>query len=162
MTTTHNNSTTITAETGTPFIDTVREFNAPPELVYRASVEPELMAQWLGPRELTTDVKENDVRPGGRYHYVQTDPEGNEYGFRGVFHAVVPAKFVVQTFEFEAMPELVSLEYATYEDLGGRTRLTNHSVFPSVESRDGAIESGMERGIYDSMDRLEELLARLA
>jgi uncharacterized protein YndB with AHSA1/START domain len=161
MTTTHN-PTTITAQPGTPFIETVREFDAPPELVFRASTDPELLAQWMGPRELTTRVEENDVRPGGSYRFVQTDPDGNEFGFRGVFHSVVPAKFVVQTFEFEAMPEYVSLEYANYEDLDGRTRLVSRSIYPSVEARDGAIESGMERGIYDSMDRLEELLARLA
>jgi uncharacterized protein YndB with AHSA1/START domain len=160
MTTTHN-PTTVTAQPGTPFIDTVRELDAPPELVYRASTEPDLMAKWLGPRELTTRIDEHDVRPGGHYRYVQTDPDGNEFAFRGVFHTVQPGRFVVQTFEWEAMPEFVSLEYATYEDLGGRTRLTNHSVFPSVESRDGALSSGMERGIRDSMDRLEELLAEL-
>lgn len=151
------NATTITAQPGTPFIDIVREFDAPPARVFRASTDPDLIAQWLGPRELEMRVIEYDVRPGGRYRYVHRDADGDEYGFRGVFHTVAENTRVVQTFEFEGAPDQVSLESATYEDLGGRTRLHTHSVFPSVEARDGALAGGMEHGIRDSMDRLEEL-----
>jgi uncharacterized protein YndB with AHSA1/START domain len=160
MTTTKNH-TTIATEPGTPFMDMVREFDATPEQLYRASTDPELVARWMGPCELTTRVDSYDVRPGGSYRYLQTDPEGNEYAFRGIFHTVEPGKFMIQTFEFEGMSGFVSLEYGTYEDLGRRTRLSNHSVFPSVEARDGALESGMESGMLESMDRLEELLAEL-
>lgn len=158
MTTTHY-PTTVTAEPGTPFIDVVREFDATPAQVYRASSDPELVTRWLGPRDLDMRVIEYDVRPGGSYRYVHIDAAGNEYGFRGVFHTVIPNERVIQTFEFEGAPGFVTLESATYEDLGGRTRLRGHSVFPSVESRDLALASGMEGGMVESMERLEELLA---
>lgn len=153
------NPTTITAQPGTPFIDIVREFNAPPALVFRASTEPELVARWLGPRELEMRVDEYDVRAGGSYRYVHRDDEGNEYGFHGVFHSVSKDEQVIQTFEFEGAPGQVCLESTTYEDLDGRTRVRTHSVFPSVEARDAALASGMEHGINDSMSRLDELLA---
>ena len=152
------NPTTITAPPGTPFIEITREFEATPAQVFRASMDPELVTQWLGPRHLAMRVIEYDVRPGGRYQYVHVDDEGNEYGFHGVFHTVTENEFVVQTFEFEGAPGQVSLETATYEDLGGRTRLRTRSVFPSVEARDGMVASGMETGVVDSMDRLDDLL----
>jgi uncharacterized protein YndB with AHSA1/START domain len=150
--------TTITAQPGTPFIDVVRDFDATPAQVFRASTDPELVAHWLGPRELEIRVVEYDARPGGRYHYVHRDAEGNEYGFRGVFHTVTDGELIIQTFEFEGAPGQVSLESMTLEDLGGRTPLRTHAVFPSVEARDAAIASGMEHGIRDSMDRLAETI----
>jgi uncharacterized protein YndB with AHSA1/START domain len=161
MTTTEN-KTTITAEPGTPFIDVVREFDATPEVLYRVSTDPELITRWMGPRDLDTRIEEYDVRPGGAYRYVQTDSDGNEFRFRGIFHTVEPGVRTIQTFEFEGMPGFVTLEYATYDDLGGRTRFTGHSVFPTVESRDGALQSGMESGMLESMERLEELLREVA
>jgi uncharacterized protein YndB with AHSA1/START domain/dihydrofolate reductase len=152
------NPTTLTADPGTPFIDVVREFEATPAQVFRASTDPELVTRWLGPRDIGMRVIEYDARTGGSYRYVHTDADGGEHRFRGVFHSVVPAERIIQTFEYEGWPDSVSVDTATYEDLGGRTRLHTHSVFPSVEARDTALESGMERGIVDSMDRLEELV----
>ena len=90
------NPTTITAQPGTPFIDVVREFDAPPELVFRAHTDPELMASWLGPRGMQMEVLEHDARTGGGYRYVHRSREG-EFRFRGVFHTVVPDKLIVQT-----------------------------------------------------------------
>lgn len=156
------NPTTVTAHSGTPFIDVVREFEATPAQVFRASTDPELVTRWLGPRDIGMRVIEYDARTGGSYRYVHTDADGGEYRFRGVFHRVVPAERIIQTFEYEGWPDVVSVDTTTYEDLGGRTRLSTHSVFPSVEARDTALESGMERGIVDSMDRLEELIAGAA
>jgi uncharacterized protein YndB with AHSA1/START domain len=153
------NPTTITAQPGTPFVDVVREFDATPAQVFRAATDPRLLPQWLGPRELETDVVEYDVRPGGTYRYVQRDGDGNAYGFRGVFHSVTANERVIQTFEYEGAPGFVSLENATYEDIGGRTRLHTHSTFPSVEARDAAFASGMEHGLVESMDRLADLVA---
>lgn len=153
-----HNPTTVTARPGTPFIDVVREFEATPAQVFRASTDPKLVPRWLGPREMDMRLIEYDARTGGSYHYVHRDAEGAEYGFRGVFHSVVPAERIIQTFEYDGEPDVVSLDTSTYEDLGGRTRLSGHTVFPTVEARDTALESGMERGIRDSMDRLEELL----
>lgn len=152
------NPTTLTAEPGTPFIDVVREFEATPAQVFRVSTDPELVARWLGPRDIGMRVLEYDARTGGSYRYVHIDADGTEYHFRGVFHRVISAERIIQTFEYEGWPDSVSVDTTTYEDLGGRTRLRTHTVFPSVEARDSALESGMERGIVDSMDRLEELV----
>ena len=150
--------TTITAQPGTPFIEVVREFDAPPALLFRASTDPELVAQWLGPREVEIRVFEHDARPGGRYRYVHVDREGEHY-FNGVFHTVVPDETIVRTFEYEGWPGNVSLESSTFESLdGGRTRLSMRSVYPTVEARDSMVESGMEHGIRDSMDRLAALV----
>ena len=154
------NETTITAQPGTPFIEVVREFDAPRERVFRAWTDPDLVPQWLGPRGLTMKLFQYDASPGGSYHYVHADEHG-EYGFRGVFHTVVPGELIVQTFEYDGAPNQVSLETTRFEDLGGgRTRVHGRSVFPTVESRDAMIASGMEYGMRESMQRLEEVLAR--
>lgn len=151
--------TTITAPEGTPFVFVTREFDATPDQLFRVQTDPELVAQWLGPRDLEMTVEEYDVRPGGRYRYIHKDKDGTEYAFRGVFHTVEPAGLLIQTFEWEGAPGQVCLENATYEPTETGVRLRNQSVFPSVETRDAFVESGMEHGINDSMDRLAELLA---
>jgi uncharacterized protein YndB with AHSA1/START domain len=155
-----SNPTTITAQPGTPFIDISREFEATPAQVFRAATDPDLLVvQWLGPRDLEMEVVEYDVRPGGSYRYIHRRA-GEEYAFRGVFHTVTKDECVVQTFEFEGAPGQVSLETATYEDLGGRTRLRTRSVFPSVEARDAMLASGMEHGVNDSYDKLAALVEK--
>jgi uncharacterized protein YndB with AHSA1/START domain len=158
---TTGNPTTITAQPGTPFLEVIRDFDASPEQLFRAATDPELVVQWLGPRNRTMRIESWDARTGGGYRYFHYGDVDFEAGFRGVFHTVAPNERVIQTFEFDGAPNQVCLESATYEDLGhGRTRLTTRSVFPSVEARDLAIGMGMNRGITDSMDRLAELLAR--
>ena len=116
--------TTITAQPGTPFLDIERDFDATPEQVFRAMTEPELVVQWLGPRQYETKVDGWDVRPGGRYRFLNVDAgQDSAQGFRGVFHQVVPNELVIRTFEWEGAPNQVSLETASYTDLGdGRTR----------------------------------------
>jgi uncharacterized protein YndB with AHSA1/START domain len=153
------NAVTIAAEPGMPFIDITREFDAPVERLFQAHADPELYAQWIGPRGYDTVVDELDMRTGGRYRFVQTDSSGDgPYAFNGVFHVVRANEFSVQTFEFEGWPDAVSLETHVFESLpGGRSRLTTHSVFPSVDARDGIIASGMERGVVEGYDRLDEL-----
>lgn len=161
MTSSAPHPTTITAPPGTPFIDIERDFDASPAEVYRASTDPELVVQWLGPYGLDMEVDVYDVRAGGRYRYVHRDADGGEFWFNGVFHSVTPDRGVIQTFEFEGAPGQVSLETMTLEAVDGdRTRLRTHSVFPSVETRDAMIASGMEQGVRDSMDRLANLLRR--
>lgn len=153
------NPTTITAQPGTPFLEMVREFDAPPSRVWRASVDPELVVKWLGPSRNEMRVDTWDVRPGGSYRYVHITPDGAEQGFRGVYHQVIENELMIQTFEWEGAPNQVAIESATYEDLGGRTRLTTRSVFPSVEALEMAVATGMEGGMRESMDRLETLVA---
>lgn len=156
------NQTTITAYPGLPFIDIVREYDAPRELVYRAYTDPELVVQWLGPRRLTMELGTFDVRNGGSWSYVHRDADGTGYGFRGVFHTAEAPERIIQTFEFLGAPGQVSLETTDFEDLGERTRATTHAVYPSIEARDAMIESGMASGVTEGNERLDELLAGLA
>ncbi|HEX8036533.1 MAG TPA: SRPBCC family protein [Ktedonobacterales bacterium] len=153
--------TQIIADPGMPKILITREFAAPRELVYRAYTDPELLVQWLGPRRLTMAIDRFDVRDGGTYRYTHRDPAGNVYGFHGVFHGTPSPDGIVQTFEFEGAPGHVSLESVNFEERDGKTLVRQDAVFQSVEDRDAAVESGMETGINEGMERLEELLARL-
>ena len=152
--------TRFTAEAGKPEVTATRVFDAPRELVFAASIDPELIPLWWGPRIFKTTVEKMDVRPGGTWRFIQRDPEGNEYAFNGEYHEVVPPERLVQTFEFEGMPGRISLETATVEEIGGKTRLTEKAVFGSAEERDGALSSGMESGWAESYDRLAELLKK--
>jgi uncharacterized protein YndB with AHSA1/START domain len=153
--------TEITAEPGISLILISREFDAPRDLVFRAYADPELLVQWLGPRDLTMTVDEYDVRDGGKWRYISKDAQGNEYGFHGVFHGTPSPDGMVQTFEFEGTPGHVSLDTFTLEEQDGKTLMRSVSSFQSVEDRDGMVAAGMERGVYDSYERLTELLARL-
>ena len=154
------NPTTITAEPGLPFVDIVREFDAPAEVVFRAHTDPELFARWIGPRNYTTEIIEYEATTGGRWQYVSRGQGDEAYGFRGVFHTVEPNTRIIQTFEFDGAPGFVSLGSLTLEEVDGRTRLAIHEVYPSVEARDAAVASGMEYGVKEGYERLDELLAR--
>ena len=138
-----------------------RVFNAPRDLVFQAHTDPKHIPHWLGPRRMTTTVDTMDVRPGGAWRFVQRDPEGNEYGFRGEYREVVPPERLVYTFEFEGMPGHILVETVTFEEHDGKTTVTSMALFDSVEDRDGMLESGMESGATESWDRLAELLESL-
>jgi uncharacterized protein YndB with AHSA1/START domain len=153
--------TTITADPGIPQVIMTREFDAPRDLVFRAHVDPELLVRWLGPRELTLTVDRYEVRDGGTWRYVHRDAEGNAYCFHGVFHGDPSPDAIVQTFEFEGTPGHVKLDTTTLEQHGSRTLLRTVSSFQSVEDRDEMVAAGMEHGLRDSVERLEELLAEL-
>lgn len=153
------NETKIAVDPALPTIVISREFDAPPERVFRAHTDPDLVIQWLGPRRLTMRVDAYDGRSGGSYRYVHRDEKnGDEYGFYGVFHEVRPNERIVQTFSFDGFPDSVSLETAVFEDLGRRTRITTTSLMDSVASRDAMIASGMEVGVREGYERLDELL----
>ena len=155
---TTTNALTVTAPEGVQYVDFVREFDYPVEAVFNAHRDPALVAQWLGPRDLEMEIEEYDFRTGGRYRYIHG--RGDEkYGFNGVFHVVRENEFAVQTFEFEGYPDVVALDSMRFIDLGdGRTRLEGHSVYPTQEARDGMVASGMEHGMREGYERLEELL----
>jgi uncharacterized protein YndB with AHSA1/START domain len=139
-----------------------RTFQAPRELVYEACTQARHMAHWWGPRGFTLPVCEMDVRPGGAYRFVQRGPDGGEHPFHGEFREVQPPVRLVLTQIYDPYPESEVLVSINFEDLGGgRTRLDQHMQFDSVESRDGMLQSGMEHGARESMDRLSELLASL-
>lgn len=154
------NPVTITAPEGLPFIDIVREFDAPVERLFRAHREPELVKQWLGPNGYEMQIEQWDFVSHGGYRYVRVDGQGERYAFNGSFHSVRENELAVQTFEFEGYPDIVAIETIRFEDLGdGRTRLVIHSVYPSVESRDGMIASDMERGLTEGYARLDDVVA---
>jgi uncharacterized protein YndB with AHSA1/START domain len=158
--TTSTRETRIEADPDVPLVRITREFDAPPSRVFRAHTDPELLVQWLGPRGMEMRIDHFDCRPGGSYRYVHTDANG-EYAFRGCFHDVRPDELVVQTFTFEGMPDGVALEKLVLEDLGdGRTRLTATSLVDSFEGRDAFLASGMEVGVVQGYERLDEVLAR--
>ena len=138
-----------------------RIFNAPREKVYKAMTDPELIPQWWGRHEDNTTVEELDVRVGGRWRFVSEGDQGT-HGFSGVFRVLDEPERVVQTFEWDGMPGYISVDSAELEDLGdGRTRVVSISTFHFTEERDGMLSSGMEIGMGESYDRLEELLAAL-
>ena len=157
--TTSTHQTEITVDPDVPLARITREFDAPPEKVFRAHTDPELLVQWLGPRGLEMRVDHFDCRTGGSYRYLHLS-EGNEFGFHGCFHEVRPSELIVQTFTFEGFPDGVALERIVFEDLGdGRTRLTATSLVDSFEDRDAFVSSGMEVGVREGYERLDEVLA---
>ncbi|GBG10692.1 ATPase [Paenibacillus agaridevorans] len=158
------NETKLIAEPGSQMIKIEREFNAPRELVFEAFTDAKLFVEWMGPRILKMNLETFEPRDGGRWKYVHSDNDGNAYAFRGVFHEVTAPVRIIQTFEFEGLPEKghVSLETAEFVELpGGRTRIVMESIFRSVADRDGMLQSGMESGMNDSFLRLGELLEKL-
>jgi uncharacterized protein YndB with AHSA1/START domain len=135
-----------------------RMFDAPRELVFRAYTDPEMLAQWWGPNGYTTRVDQLELRPGGKWRFVQHDPDGNEFAFRGEYREVLPPERLVGTFEFEGMPGHIAVEAMTLQEIDGGTKLTALMSFDTQEERDGMIESGMEQGASESLDRFEDLL----
>ncbi|HEX2064316.1 MAG TPA: SRPBCC family protein [Acidimicrobiales bacterium] len=159
--TTSTHDTQITVDPDVPAVRITREFDAPPAKVFRAHTDPDLVARWLGPRRYQMRIDHYDCRTGGSYRYLHVGDDGNEFGFYGSFHEVRPSEVIVQTFTFEGMPDSVALERLVLEDVGdGRTRLTATSLVDSFEARDAFVASGMEDGIRESYERLDELLAR--
>jgi len=156
------NETKIIAEPGKQELFITREFEASRELVFKAFTDPKLIIRWLGPKDLKMKIDKFEASSGGNYRYIHIDPQGNEYAFHGVVHEVTLPERIIQTFEFEGLPEKghTSLEIATFEALpGGRSRVTTQSVFRSVADRDGMVQAGMERGVRDSHERLDDLIS---
>ena len=132
--------------------------------MFKAYTDPDLYIQWLGPRRLKMKLEKFEPTNGGSWRYAHCDGDGNEYAFHGVHHEVTRPERIISTFEFEGLPEPrhVSLETATFEELpSGKTKVTAKAVFQSVTDRDGMLKSGMEEGVNDSHDRLDELLAKM-
>jgi uncharacterized protein YndB with AHSA1/START domain len=160
MTSTSTRETQIIADPDVPLVRITREFDAPPEKVFRAHTDPALVVQWQGPNGVEARIDHFDCRTGGSYRYVHTH-DGVEYGFHGCFHEVRPNELIVQTFTYEGFPDGVALERLVLEDLGdGRTRLVATSLVDSFEGRDAFLTSGMETGVREGYQRLDALLAR--
>jgi uncharacterized protein YndB with AHSA1/START domain len=132
--------------------------------VFRAYTEPELYVQWLGPLRLKITLEKFEGTNAGSWRYIHRDEDRNEYAFHGVHHEVTRPERIISTFEFEGLPEPghVSFETTIFEELpGGKTWVMTKAVFQSVADRDGMLQSGMEKGVNDSHDRLDELLAKM-
>jgi uncharacterized protein YndB with AHSA1/START domain len=159
MKTTHK--TVVEADPAMPTVRIVRDFDAPPEKVFRAWVDPELIVAWLGPKNTAMRLDAWDARTGGNYRYA-AERDGEEIAtFYGSFHEVRPASRLVQTFTWEGMPDGVSLDTATFEEIEpGRTRVTILSVVDTMEARDAMIASGMESGVVEGYEKLDDLLTK--
>ena len=152
-----------TAYTEGPDLVLERIFDAPRELVWKVLTERERISHWWGPRDTTMTVEEHDVRPGGRWRWISHSAEGDA-PFKGEYLEVVPPERLVRTEIFDVPPfndeASAAVETMTLEDLGGRTKLVSRSRFPSVESLEGALATGMIGGVFESYDRIAEELAK--
>jgi len=151
---------TVVAEPGTHEVRMIREFDAPRELVFKAFTDPQLIPRWWGAEAYETVVDKMEVHKGGMWRFIQSGDD-EQYIFNGVFHQINAPESIVQTFEFEGMPGHILLETITFEERDGKTIMTDSSVFQTVEDREGMLQSGMEQGTDESMNRLEELLKTL-
>lgn len=151
--------TDITVDPEVPLVRITRDFDAPPEKVFRAHTDPDLVVQWLGPRSLQMRIDHYDCRTGGSYRYLHVRGQ-DEFGFHGSFHEVRPNEVIVQTFTFEGDPDGVALGRILFTDLGdGRTRLTSTSLVDSFAARDAFVASGMDTGVREGYERLDEVLS---
>jgi|ERR1700722_1275599 uncharacterized protein YndB with AHSA1/START domain len=159
------NKTTLKVEPGKQELFVYREFEAPRDLVYKAFTDRKLLSQWMVPCNMTLQIDRFESIDGGVYQFTHTDPMGGKHVFRGVIHEVSAPQRLIRTFEYLNLPERghVLLDTLQFEALpGNRTRLTIHSVFQSVTDRDGMVGAGMENGVSESYQLLDELLASLA
>jgi len=143
-----------------------REFNAPKHLVYKAWTTPELVKRWWSAQRGEVTVAEIDLRVGGKWRYVAETDDGMEVAFHGEFHEVVPNERIVSTEIYEGAPqsdgpEQGTLNTAVFTESDGRTTLTILVEAPSKEIRDAIIDSGMEAGMQDALDLLEEVAVSL-
>jgi uncharacterized protein YndB with AHSA1/START domain len=162
---THSGKATVSLPSVTQILIT-REFDAPRHLVYRACTEPELVKRWWsGLRGEVTSV-EADLRPGGRWRSVMTANEGNEVAFHGTYREIVPDERIVSTELFEGVPDATeddaTVNTVTFTEVDGRTTLTTLVECRTKEIRDAIIESGMEGGMQEAFDKLEEVARSLA
>jgi uncharacterized protein YndB with AHSA1/START domain len=158
------NQTAILAEKEKQEIYIIREFDAPRDIVFKAYSDPDLLVQWVGPHNRKMRIDRYDPRSGGAYRYFVCNEEGREIAaFNGVIHEVAPPERIIQTFEYEGLPERghVTLDTVTFEKLpGNRTKVTTHSVFRSVADRNAMMQSGVEKGLNDGYEKLDALLAK--
>jgi uncharacterized protein YndB with AHSA1/START domain len=166
MAVTSSGTATVTLPTDEQILIT-REFDAPKHLVYKAFTTPELVRRWWHAKRGEMTVAEIDLRVGGKWRYVSVTPDGLEVAFRGEYLEVEPGERIVSTEFYEGVPEGVSeadattVNTATFTEAGGRTTLTILVQAPNKITRDAIIESGMEAGLQDALDLLEEVAVSL-
>ena len=159
------NETKITAEKGKQEVFIVREFDAPRELVFRAYTEGDLYIQWLGPKGYEMIIDKFEPKNNGSYRFIHKDPKGTEYVFHGVYHEVLAPERIIGTFEYDGLPEKGHVEFDTtkFEELpGGRTRVTIQAIYQTVADRDAMVSSGMEHGVKEGFEKLDEVLKKIS
>ncbi|NJR61977.1 MAG: hypothetical protein HC769_26000 [Cyanobacteria bacterium CRU_2_1] len=155
----HRGNLTLTLPSEREIVVT-RTFNAPRRLVFEAWTQPEHVKRWFGAYgNMEVPVCEIDLRVGGNWRYVLRDPSnGTEYGFSGEYREIVPPERLVVTERYEPVPGSDHVNTLTLTERDGKTMLHVHILYQSVEHRDGHLQSGMETGMRETLDRLEELL----
>lgn len=158
QTETHKTVVTLPSDTE---VHVERIFDAPRDLVWDCYTDESLVAEWLGPRRLKMRIEEWDFRVGGNWRFFHVDEQsGNEYEFFGEYREIEKPSRIVQTFNFVMEPQppasIDSVEFIELDD--GRTKLVGSTTFESKEQRDGMVQSGMEKGMSESFERLEEIL----
>jgi uncharacterized protein YndB with AHSA1/START domain len=157
---TSSGTAVVTLPTDTQILIT-REFNAPKHLVYKAYTTPELIKRWWSGQRGTVTSAEVDLQVGGTWRYVMTANEGFEVAFHGEFRDVVPNERIVSTEVFEGMPDAQALTTATFTETDGRTTLTLLVDHANQDDRDAHVNSGMEVGMQEGMDLLEQIAVSL-
>ena len=160
---TSSGTATVTLPTDEQILIT-RKFDAPKHLVYKAWTTPELVRRWWTARRGAMTVAEIDLRVGGKWRYVMNTEDGMEVGFHGEYREIVPNERIVSTEAYEGIPdadEHAALNTLMFAEEDGRTTLTILVEHPTKEGRDAHIESGMEHGMQDAMDLLEEVAVSL-
>jgi len=156
------NKTNVVAEAGKQEVFITREFEAPRHLVFKAFTTAELYAKWVGPCDFKMRIDKFEPYSGGSWRYVHVNPAGDEFGFHGVTHELTAPERIIGTFEFDGLPEKghVVMETVRFTELpGNRTKVTIQMVYQSVADRDGMVAAGMEYGMRESHEKLDELIA---
>ena len=161
MAATSNGTATVTLPTDEQILIT-REFDAPKDLVYKAYTTPELVKRWWHAKRGEVTICEIDLPVGGKWRYVMVADGGLEVGFHGAYREIVPNEKLVSTEVYEGMPqgdgpEQGTLNTVTFTEADGRTTVTILVEAPSKEIRDAIIASGMEDGLQDALDLLEQV-----
>ncbi|HXD64129.1 MAG TPA: SRPBCC family protein [Solirubrobacteraceae bacterium] len=160
MATTARHSAVVTLPTDTQILIT-REFDAPRHLVYRVWTTPELIRRWWSARRGEVTVAEVDLRVGGRWRYAMIANGGFEVAFHGEFREVVPNERLVRTEVYEAFPEAPAVSTETFTESDGRTTVTMLIEHELMEHRDAHVQSGMEDGLQDALDLVDDIIASL-
>jgi uncharacterized protein YndB with AHSA1/START domain len=160
MAMTTNRTAAVTLPTDTQILIT-REFDAPRHLVYKAYTTPELIKRWWGGERGEVTLAEVELRVGGKWRYVLTANGGFEVGFHGEYREIVPNELIISTEIFEGAPDAEAVVTHAFTEKNGRTTLTMLMQLPSQEVRDTIINSGMEGGLQEALDHLEQVALSL-
>jgi uncharacterized protein YndB with AHSA1/START domain len=160
MTETQSTRTADLSLSGDTDMQIERVFDAPREQVYRAFTDPDQISEWWGPRSTTTRVEQCELKAGGAWRFVSVNEDGSEFVFFGEFTELKEPEKVAYTFNWEGNEGQPSTDDITFIDEGERTKLVIRSTFASKDDRDAMIGAGMEKGMNESYQRLDEFLAR--